>query len=104
MSEKQRAIIAYLYQLRDTPQSPPDPRLSLPVIAERLGMTQKEVKKNASGLMKRHHVSYVIVERRRYYYILPRGIREIQKLTRKRTEIEISSKRIGIKKEKREED
>jgi hypothetical protein len=44
LDEKQRSILAYLYSLKDTPESPPDQRLSVGSIAKSLNMTQQEVK------------------------------------------------------------
>lgn len=102
MSELQNLIMGYLYSLKDTPQSPPDPRLSVVLIGKKLDMTQREVRKATKGLIKRRYVGYFITERRRHYYLLPPGIREIEKTLEKRSEWEVSTEKIGLKKEKRE--
>ena len=104
LNENQREILAYLYSLKDTPKSPPDPRLSIQLHAKNLGILQKGVRKLMRGLVKRRYIGSVIIERRRHYYILPRGIRVIEKLSERRTEWEFSSERIGVKREKRELD
>ena len=102
MSEKQKLIMAYLYKLKDTPESPPDLRLSVGLIAKNLGMKQREVRKETRGLIKRHYVGSIVVEKRRYYYLTLRGTREMEKFVEKSTEWEFGSQRIGIKKKKKE--
>jgi len=102
LSEKQKQIMAYLYELKDTPQKPPDPRLSVSLIARNLGITQREVREEVKGLIKRRYVGSLVIERERHYFLVPRGIREMEKFEEKLTEFEISTEKIGIKKKKRE--
>lgn len=79
LTEIQKAIMGYLYALKDTPQSPPDTRQSIKSIAKRQDITQKEVRKATKGLLKKDYIRHVIVERQRHYFITPCGIREIEK-------------------------
>jgi DNA-binding MarR family transcriptional regulator len=69
MDEKQRLILAYLYYLRDTPESPPDQRLSVGLIAKHLNMTQQNVRNKIKKLIKWGYVSSFTFERRTYYKI-----------------------------------
>jgi DNA-binding MarR family transcriptional regulator len=102
LDEKQRSILAYLYSLKDTPESPPDQRLSVGSIAKSLNMTQQEVKNKTKKLVKWNYVGFFIFEGRRYYKILPRGILEMEKGTLKETEVEVSTEKVGVKRKTKE--
>jgi len=67
--------MAYLHDLRDTPQEPPDDRLLARAVANRLALKLNEVKEDLEALQRRGYVQYVIVERQRHYRLTPRGTR-----------------------------
>jgi len=76
MTARKRLIMAYLYDLRDTPQEPPDDRLLARSIANRLELKLTEVKGDIEQLQRKGYVRYVSIERRRYHRLTPRGIHE----------------------------
>jgi hypothetical protein len=100
ISEKGNAILELLFTLRDTPQSPPDPRITLFYIAEILGMTIEEAKIEIEKLEKRRYVVHIIIEGKRYYRLTQRGNFEIMKCDLKTTSIEASTDKIGVKRKK----
>lgn len=102
LSKKQNLVLGYLYGLKDTPESPPDPRLEVSLIASNLGMTQREVRRLLEKLAKGRYVRFFRFEGRSYYKILPRGIHKIEEHIEKATTWEISTRRIGIKQTRRE--
>lgn len=102
LNDKQIMILAYLYDLRNTPETPPDPRLRIDLIAQHLKMKQQEVKKEIRGLIKRMFIKYITFERHGYCKILPRGIHEIEKRVKKTTEWEISTEKVGMEHSKTE--
>jgi len=80
LNEKQRLILGYLYDLRNTPETPSDPRLEINSIAKYLGMTQREVRQALKKLVKWGYVKFFTFEGHSYYKILPRGIRGNRKV------------------------
>jgi len=96
MNDRQIRILAYLYDLKDTPQSPPDPRLLIASIAKYLEMTQREVRHEIKGLMKRLYIKHSTFEGQGYCKIMPRGIMEMEKHGVKTTKWEISTDRVGV--------
>jgi len=102
LSEKQKRILMYLYDLRNSPESPPDPRLQISSIADSLEMKKWEVRKEIQKLCNGTFVKDYTFERKRYCKIMPRGIREIEKATEKESEWNIGTDGIGYRRKKRE--
>jgi len=102
LNDKQQQIMAYLYNLKDTPESPADQRLSVRLIATHLGMTQQEVKKQIQPLTTKGYAHWFIDQRIRYCKLLPRGIREIEKRIQKETEFDIGIENMRLKRKKTE--
>jgi hypothetical protein len=92
----------YLYDFRNRPVSPPDPRLGIVAIATSMKMTQKEVKDELKGLCKRLYAKHFTYEGSGYCKIMPRGTREVEKSEDKTSELEISTDKIGYTRKKRE--
>lgn len=102
LNEKQNLILTYLYDLRNTPESPPDLRLRIDLIAKYLRMKQREVRREIRVLTKKMFVKYITFEGHGYCKILPRGIKEVEKYAERTTKWEISTKRVGVEQSKRE--
>jgi len=102
LSNNQRLIMAYLYQLEDKHEVPPDEAHSLMSIAKGVNIVKNDVKEETEGLIKKGYLHFIIHERQRYYYLLPPGRHEVEQYERKTSKFEISSKRIGYERGKEE--
>jgi DNA-binding Lrp family transcriptional regulator len=102
IDEKQKLIMAYLYNLRNTPESPPDERLSIRSIAKHLNMKQREVRDNIRKLIKQGYVGYFTFEGNGYCKLLPRGIFEMEKGVITETELAIGTDRLGVKRKSKQ--
>ena len=97
----QTVILNFLYELRNSPMTPPDARTSLCGIAKALGMNRNTVSKDLDALEKKDFVWQYLIVRTKYCRIALRGIREIEKVKTCTFQSEISTSGIGLKNERK---
>jgi hypothetical protein len=102
LSANQKDILMYLYSLRDSPESPPDSRLEIGSIAENLQMKQKEVREEIEGLCKKLFARHFTSEGHGYCRIMPRGIREVEKMNETESEWHIGTEGADYRRRRRE--
>lgn len=93
----QKLALNFLYEMRNTPMAPPDPRLSLDGMTRVLGIHAESLFPELNALIKEGFIIQFWIEKKRFYKITVPGIREIEKHVITDIEGEFSTSRIGIK-------
>jgi len=102
MNASQRLILNFLYELRNTPMMPPDPRISQAGIEQALGIQVDNLSLELNSLNKKGFILPLWIEGKKFYKITLAGIGEIEKCIVTTVEGELSTSRIGIKGEKKQ--
>jgi hypothetical protein len=102
MTALERLILNFLYELRNTPMMPPDPRISHEGIERVLGIQVNDLSLELNALKKKGFILPLWIEGKKFYKITLAGVREIEKCMVTTVEGEVSTSRIGISGEKKQ--
>jgi DNA-binding MarR family transcriptional regulator len=98
MNSKQKQILLYLYDLKDTPTRGvgPDPRLTIQCIAGSLGIDMGEAQTNLGRLIERAYVRRINLEFNTYFYLTQDGAKEVEKKQTKWIKARLGSEKIFL--------
>lgn len=97
----QKLVLAYLYELRNTPMAPPDARLSILSIADTLGLKIDETARVLAQLEAKGYVYPFKIGRARFCKLTCFGAGEVRRTYEHWSEVEVSSSRLGFVKGKK---
>lgn len=95
-SRDEKLVLGYLYEFRNTPMAPPDPRLSGSSIARTLGIENDEAFEILVRLKKKGYVYPFRIGTRDFYRLTCFGTAEVEKYQENWAEVEVSSSRLGF--------
>lgn len=102
LSPTQKLVLNFLYEMRNTPMTPPDPRISNVGIAQALGMSTRKLSLELAALKRKGFVLPFWIDKSEYHKITLAGIHEVQKCMVTTIEGEMSTSKIGIRSAKKE--
>ena len=97
MNTAQKLLLNFLYELRNTPMIPPDPRISYTGIGQALGTQISNLPVELAVLKEKGFVLPFQIEGKTNYKITLAGISEVEKCMVTTIEGEVSTSKIGIK-------
>jgi len=104
ISNKQEQIMLYLYEFRNTPERGvgPDPRVTVPGIAEGTQIQQYDVRRQLRRLADGAFVRPVLVGQNTFYYLTMKGYSHIEKVQHKSFSVGLDRTGISLGFEKSE--